>query len=85
MTKMTIPRMFTDEAGESRFDSYEVPLTLHDHAPPAAPFLLSEPSTATKYLFFRIPPGWLGSATSDTKLPASDLLVRRSEVHWEHW
>jgi hypothetical protein len=61
MTIMTIPRMFTDEAGESRFDSYKVPLTLHEHAPPAAPFLLSEPSTATKYLFFRIPPGWVGA------------------------
>ena len=57
---MTIPRLYTDEAGDSRFDSYEVAMTLHDHAPPAAPFLLAEPETATKYILFRIPPGWNG-------------------------
>ena len=61
MSSMSIPRLYTDEAGESRFDSYEVPLSLHDHAPPAAPFLLSEPSVATKYIFFQIPPGWVGA------------------------
>jgi hypothetical protein len=36
--KMLVPRMFTDAAGDSRFHYYQVPLELHDHAPPAAPF-----------------------------------------------
>jgi hypothetical protein len=29
---LTVPRMYTDDAGDSRFDCYEVTLTLHDHA-----------------------------------------------------
>jgi hypothetical protein len=37
--KMAVPRIYIDDAKDSRFDSYEVPLSLHDHAPPAAPFL----------------------------------------------
>ena len=57
---MIIPRMYTDEAGESRFDSYHVDLELQDHAPPAAAFLLSAPITATKYILFRLPAGWIG-------------------------
>ena len=57
---MTIPRLYTDEAGDSRFDSYDLPMELHEHAPPAAPFLLTEPEFATKYILFRIPPGWNG-------------------------
>ena len=53
--------MYTDDTGESRFDSYEVALTLHDHAPPAAPFFTAEPEVATKYVFFRLPQGWVGA------------------------
>jgi hypothetical protein len=52
--------MFTDQNGESRFDTYEVPLELHDHAPPAAPFFTATPAQATSYVFFRIPPDWVG-------------------------
>jgi hypothetical protein len=58
---LAVPRMYTDAGGDSRFDSYEMDLTLHDHAPPAAPFLTTEPEQATKYIFFRIPPGWVGA------------------------
>jgi hypothetical protein len=61
---MLIPRLYTDEAGDSRFESYEVALELHDHAPPAAPFLLADPITATKYVLFRIPAGWVGGQHS---------------------
>jgi len=57
----TVPRMYTDSAGDSRFDCYEVALELHDHAPPAAPFFTAEPAAATRYVFFRIPPGWVGA------------------------
>jgi hypothetical protein len=57
---MTIPRMYTDDAGHSRFDTYEVAVELHDHAPPAAPFFLSEPIAASKYILFRLPAGWVG-------------------------
>jgi hypothetical protein len=57
---MTIPPMYTDDIGDSRFDTYEVDMELHDHAPPAAPFFLSEPITASKYILFRLPVGWVG-------------------------
>ena len=59
-TVITISRLYTDQAGDSRFDTYDVPMSLHEHAPPAAPFLLTEPEVATAYIFFRIPPGWNG-------------------------
>ena len=55
-----IPRMYSDASGECRFDTYEVPLTLQDAAPPAAPFYTANPFDATRYIFFRIPPGWVG-------------------------
>lgn len=57
-----VSRLFSDAAGESRFDTYEVALELHDHAPPAAPFYTAEPVAATRHIFFRIPPGWKGEA-----------------------
>jgi hypothetical protein len=55
--KMAVPRIYTDDAKDSRFDSYEVPLSLYDHAPPAAPFFTGEPEAATNYVFFQLPPG----------------------------
>ena len=58
---ISVPRMYTDETGDSRFDRYEVQLALHDHAPPAAPFFTAEPETATRYIFFRLPPRWVGA------------------------
>ncbi len=64
---MLIPRLYTNEAGDSRFDSYVVALELHDHAPPAAPFLLAEHITATKYVLFRIPSGMGGNTAFDAQ------------------
>ncbi len=60
-TTFRVPRLYSDSAGESRFDSYDVALELHDHAPPAAPFFTTESVPATRYIFFRIPPGWKGA------------------------
>ena len=57
-----VPRLYSDAAGDSRFDTTEVALELHDHAPPAAPFYTADPVTATRYVFFRLPPGWTGVA-----------------------
>ena len=67
---MTIPRLYTDEAGDSRFDTYDATMALHDHAPPAAPFLMTEPASATKYILFRISRGWNGGrhVTPDYRL-----------------
>ena len=60
-TTMTIPRMYSDAAGDSKFDTYEVSLNLQGHAPPAAPFFTADPANATAYILFRIPPGWVGA------------------------
>jgi hypothetical protein len=35
-------------------------LTLQVAAPPAAPFYTADAEAATRYIFFRIPPGWVG-------------------------
>jgi len=60
-TAFLVPRLYSDAAGDSRFDTHEVTLELHDHAPPAAPFYTADPVAATRYIFFRIPPGWMGA------------------------
>jgi hypothetical protein len=57
---LSVERMFSDKAGECRVDAYDVPLILQAAAPPAAPFFTAAPEHATCYIFFRIPPGWVG-------------------------
>lgn len=56
-----VPRLYSDAAGDSRFDTQEIALGLQDYAPPAAPFYTADPIAATKYIFFRVPPGWEGA------------------------
>lgn len=67
---ITILRLYTDEVGNSRFDSYQVEMALHDHAPPAAPFLMTEPVSASNHILFRIPSVWNGCqhVTPDRRL-----------------
>jgi len=48
----TVPRMYSDEAGECRFDAYDVLLSLQE----AAPFFIAAQMDATSYTFFRIRP-----------------------------
>jgi hypothetical protein len=79
---MLVRRMCTDAAGDSRFDPYQVPLELHDHVPPAAPFFTAHPTEATSYILFRQPSGWVGNTTpSDTELSIGCLFVREVAVH----
>jgi hypothetical protein len=54
--------MFTDKAGDTRFDAFDVPMALKYHAPPAGPFLAAEHQSAISYTFFRLPPKWIGDA-----------------------
>jgi hypothetical protein len=70
MASMIIHRLYTDDAGESRFGRYDVYMELHDHAPPAAPFLLSEAVPSSDYIMFRLPAGWVGDqhTTPDCRL-----------------
>jgi hypothetical protein len=48
----TVPRMYSNEAGECRFDAYDVLLSLQEAAPPAAPFFIAAKMDATSYTFF---------------------------------
>jgi hypothetical protein len=58
---IAIHRLYTDAAGDSRFDTADIPMALHDHASPAAPFFTAESQAATQSVFFRLPPGWFGA------------------------
>ena len=58
---MRVPRLFTDHAGDSRFDTYDLTMTVHDHAPPAEPFLMADPIPVTLCSFFRLPCRWNGA------------------------
>lgn len=58
---MEVLRLYADETGESRFDSYEVPMAWQDFAPPAGPLYVSEPEAATRYMMIRLPAGWSGA------------------------
>ena len=78
---MLVRRMCTDAAGDSRFDPYQVPLELHDHVPPAAPFFTAHPTEATSYPLLTAL--GMGRCTpSDTELSIGYLLVRETAVHW---
>jgi hypothetical protein len=53
-------RLYSDQSGESHFDMVDVPMTLHDDAPPAKPHYFSEPGEATRWVLCRCPVGWDG-------------------------
>ncbi len=57
-----VVRLTADQAGESRFDSYEMPLSLQEFAPPARPLFVSAVEPATGYVRIRLPVGWMGEA-----------------------
>ena len=61
MEKLTIPRLYTDDAGHSQFDTVEIELQAKNYAPPAEPFLTSSPEQSTQYFFFRVVLGWVGT------------------------
>ena len=58
---MEVLRLYADEAGESRFDTYEVSMQLKDFAPPADPLYVSEPEAAGRFALIRLPAGWSGA------------------------
>jgi hypothetical protein len=52
-------RLFTDAAGESRFDEVEVSLMLTDFAPPRADGPV-RPGPRQPIRLLQVPPGWVG-------------------------
>ncbi len=53
-------RIYADDDGESHFDEVEVPLEEANFAPPAPPFLVSEPLNAKNLIFMSFSSGWFG-------------------------
>ena len=73
---LTIPRMFSDAAGECRFDQTDIPLVMKVYAPPAAPVAVSAPMPTGQCVFMRIPPGFVGDQHPSPQT-ASRVCVRR--------
>ena len=57
---IAIHRLYTDEAGDSRFDTTDILLALHDHSPPAAPSYTAQSQPASNLCSFGCRPA--GSA-----------------------
>lgn len=56
----TYERMYSDENGESHFETVEVSFQEMDYAPPADPMFVSDLEDATRFGFVMAPPGPLG-------------------------
>ena len=53
-------RLYSDAAGESHFEDFEIELHTVDFAPPAPPMLLSAYSDVSRFALLSCPPGWHG-------------------------
>ena len=53
-------RLFADDAGESHFETVEVPLELQDFAPPAEPLHVAGFLQTARSIWVGGPPGWSG-------------------------
>jgi hypothetical protein len=59
---VVVARLYSDEAGESHFGTWEWRATETAFAPPAPPVEVTEPVPAERVLMLRIPAGWYGEA-----------------------
>jgi hypothetical protein len=53
-------RIFADDRGESHFDVHNVPVTMKEFAPPAAPLAVSAPEAASSFVLIQLPVAWGG-------------------------
>ena len=53
-------RLYANASGASCFEAYEIPRTLRNFAPPAAPLWTSDAEPASAYVLIRLPVGWNG-------------------------
>ena len=60
MADVVVARLYTDEAGESHFGTWEWHAVETEFAPPAPPVEVTEPVRAEQALMLRIPAGWYG-------------------------
>jgi quercetin dioxygenase-like cupin family protein len=57
---MQYVRIYTGSDGETHFEDLDIDLKEVNFAPPAPPVHLSEFKAAKQWMFFVIPPGWVG-------------------------
>ena len=61
---MTAPvkvhRLHADASGLSRFDTFEIERAMTIFAPPALPFPVSKPTSASRFVLLQLPAGWIG-------------------------
>ena len=57
---MQYVRIYTGSDGETHFEDLELELAEVNFAPPAPPVQLSAFTAAKQWMFFVIPPGWVG-------------------------
>lgn len=55
---MDLVEIFADAAGETHFRNTDIPMELHDFAPPSQPIRISAEMESTSSLFLTAPPGW---------------------------
>ena len=51
-------RLSADDTGESHFDSFDIPCSLTDFAPPAPPLFASKREKSSGFVMARLPSGW---------------------------
>lgn len=80
-TEITLPRLWADASGGSRFDTVTVAVTLQNFAPPAMPFGVSPLLPATECGFLHLPVGWIGEMhPSPIRMW---IFVLQGEMHFE--
>ncbi|MFZ4809431.1 MAG: hypothetical protein ACOYLQ_19420 [Hyphomicrobiaceae bacterium] len=52
--------LYADDRGESHFDLHDVPMTMKEFAPPAAPLAVSDPQAASSFVLIQLPVAWGG-------------------------
>jgi hypothetical protein len=59
---MKCVRLYSDETGDSHFEDIEIEMSSVQYAPPAPALEVSEPTSATKFFWFRFPRDWHDAA-----------------------
>ena len=73
-------RLYSDEVGESHFETVDAALLEFDFAPPAPPLDVSELVPAQGFLFLRLPCGWAGDWHPSPKRQFACVLKGRVEI-----
>ena len=73
-------RLYSNDQGESCFDTYEISRMLRNFAPPADPFFVSDVAAATGYVALRLPIGWIGEAHSTPRRQILFCLAGSMEI-----